>query len=78
MQLHLKWRASLCKEIKQHKGELRIQSRAEVGSASNPKSFLNSSKIKEGIRLARKLYLSVIAHLLTGVVRFLLYLMTTS
>jgi len=51
--MHLtKLRTPLRKEIQQRKGELRIRSRAEVGSASNPKSFLNSPKIKEDIRLA--------------------------
>ena len=46
------WRKSLRNEIKQHKAEVIITSRAEVGSASNPKQFLKSVKVQEDIQEA--------------------------
>ena len=46
------WRKSLRKEIKQRKAEVRIRSRAEVGSASDPKPFLNSVKVQQDIQEA--------------------------
>ena len=40
-----KWRSSLCREIKQRKGEIRVKSK--VRSATNPEGFLQSLKIQE-------------------------------
>ena len=46
------WQKSLRNEIKQHKAEVRIRSRAEVGSATNPKQFLKGVKVQEDIQEA--------------------------
>ena len=46
------WWKSLRNEIKQHKAEVRIRSRGEVRSASNPKQFLKSVKVQEDIQEA--------------------------
>ena len=47
-----KWRKSLRKEIRQRKTELRIRSRAEVGSSNNPDAFLESGKIVRDVEAA--------------------------
>ena len=46
------WWKSLRNEIKQRKAEVRIRSRGEVRSASNPKQFLKSVKVQEDIQEA--------------------------
>lgn len=47
-----KWRSSLHKELKQHRAELRIKSRVDVGCANNPHNFLNCTQIKDEIQQA--------------------------
>ena len=47
-----KWRSSLHKALQQHRAELRIKSRADVGCANNPNNFLNCKQIKEDIQQA--------------------------
>ena len=47
-----KWRSSLCKEIRQRKTEVRIQSKAAVGLASNPQAFLESPQVRLEVKKA--------------------------
>ena len=47
-----KWRSSLRRDIKQRKGEIRIKSKAEVGSATSPEGFLQSLKVREDVEQA--------------------------
>ena len=47
-----KWQSSLRKEIKHRKTKIRIKSKAEVGSASNPEGLLESPCIKVDVKKA--------------------------